>query len=48
VHKGVSHPGEHGAIIEQAIWDKVHGILEGNARRRGNLSRAQTPALCEA
>ncbi len=45
VHKGVSHPGEHAAIIEQAIWDKVHAILEGNARRRGNLTRAQTPAL---
>jgi len=45
VHKGVSHPGEHPAIVEQAIWDKVHGVLDGNARRRGNLTRAQTPAL---
>jgi len=45
VHKGVSHPGEHAAIVEQAIWDKVHGILDGNARRRGNVTRAQTPAL---
>jgi len=45
VHKGVSHPGEHEAIVERDIWDKVHGILEGNAHRRGNLTRAQTPAL---
>jgi len=45
VHKGTSYPGEHQAIIEREVWDKVHGILAGNARRRGNLSRAQTPAL---
>ncbi len=45
VHKRVSHPGEHEPIVEQEIWDKAHAILEGNARRRGNLSRAQTPAL---
>ncbi len=45
VHKGVSHPGEHEAIVERDIWVKVHGILDGNAHRRGNLTRAQTPAL---
>ena len=45
VHKGMSHPGEHAAIVERDTWDKVHGILAGNARRRGNISRAQTPAL---
>jgi DNA invertase Pin-like site-specific DNA recombinase len=45
VHKAVSHPGEHEAIIERDIWDKVHAVLEGNARRRGNITRAQTPAL---
>jgi DNA invertase Pin-like site-specific DNA recombinase len=36
VHKGVSHPGEHEAIVERDVWDKVHDILDGNARRRGN------------
>jgi hypothetical protein len=45
VHKGVSHPGEHEAIVERDIWDRVHGILAGNARRRGNVTRSQTPAL---
>ncbi len=45
VHKGTCHPGEHAAIVEQGIWDKVHTILASNARRRSNLSRAQTPAL---
>ena len=45
VHKGVSHPGEHRAIVERDVWDRVHGILDGNTRRRGNLSRTQTLAL---
>jgi len=45
VHKGSSHPGEHEAIVEQAIWEKVHAVLAENGRRRGNVTRAQTPAL---
>jgi DNA invertase Pin-like site-specific DNA recombinase len=45
MHKGTSHPGEHDAIIDGETWDKVHTILADNARRRGNVTRAQTPAL---
>ncbi|MAE43984.1 MAG: resolvase [Magnetovibrio sp.] len=45
VHKGKSYPGEHLAIIDAPIWDKVHSILSENARRRGNHVRAATPAL---
>jgi DNA invertase Pin-like site-specific DNA recombinase len=45
VHKGKSYPGEHQAIIDALIWDKVHSILSENARRRGNHVRAATPAL---
>jgi DNA invertase Pin-like site-specific DNA recombinase len=45
VHKGKSYPGEHQAIIDAPIWDKVHSILSENARRRGNHVRAATPAL---
>ena len=45
VHKGISHPGEHDAIVDGETWDKVHAILAENARRRGNVTRAQTPAL---
>ena len=45
VHKGVSHPGEHQAIVEQATWDRVHAVLAENGRRRANVTRAQTPAL---
>ena len=45
MHKGTSHSGEHDAIVDYETWDKVHAILSENARRRGNVTRAQTPAL---
>lgn len=45
VHKGTSYPGEHEAIIEQALWNKVHAILEVNYRKRAAITRAQTPFL---
>ena len=34
VHKGQSYPGEHEAIIERALWDKVHAILQESPRKR--------------
>src|ERR1700728_652765 len=45
VHKGVAYPGEHQAIVDRALWDRVHSILQDSPRRRGAHSRAQTPAL---
>jgi site-specific DNA recombinase len=45
VHKGTAYPGEHAAIIDQSLWDKVHAILAENARTRSARTRAQTPAL---
>ena len=45
VHKGKSYPGEHRAIIDRDVWDKVHSILSENSRRRGNHVRSATPAL---
>jgi site-specific DNA recombinase len=45
VHKGTAYPGEHAAIIDQDLWDKVHAILAENARSRSANTRAQTPAL---
>ncbi|CAK0763915.1 site-specific DNA recombinase [uncultured Gammaproteobacteria bacterium] len=44
VHKGVSHPGEHEAIIDGATWQRVQIILSENAHSRGNATRAETPA----
>src|SRR4051794_23841292 len=45
VHKGTAYPGEHDAIIDRALWDRVHGILRESPRKRAAHSRAQTPAL---
>jgi site-specific DNA recombinase len=45
VHKGTAYPGEHQAIISQALWDNVHSILSESPRRRAAATRAQTPAL---
>ena len=45
VHKGESYPGEHTAIIDRALWDKVHAILQTSPRKRASNTRAQTPAL---
>src|SRR5690606_20974880 len=45
VHKGVSHQGEHEAIISRDLWDKVHAILARSPRTRAANTRARTPAL---
>ncbi|MEI2707374.1 MAG: recombinase zinc beta ribbon domain-containing protein [Ilumatobacteraceae bacterium] len=45
VHKGDSYPGEHDAIIDRALWDKVHAILQESPRKRAARTRAETPAL---
>jgi DNA invertase Pin-like site-specific DNA recombinase len=45
VHKGAAYPGEHQAIIDRALWDRVHGILRESPRARAAHTRAQTPAL---
>ena len=45
VHKGDSFRGEHDAIIDRAVWDKVHAILQESPRKRAARTRADTPAL---
>jgi DNA invertase Pin-like site-specific DNA recombinase len=45
VHKGTAYPGEHAAIIDQALWNNVHAILKESPRLRAKNTRAQTPAL---
>ena len=45
LHKGKAYPGEHDAIIEADLWNRVHAILQESPRKRANNSRAQTPAL---
>jgi DNA invertase Pin-like site-specific DNA recombinase len=45
VHKGTAYPGEHDAIVDRALWDRVEAALAAAPRRRANRSRAQVPAL---
>jgi site-specific DNA recombinase len=45
VHKGTAYPGEHQAIIDRTLWDRVHAILGVSPRKRAAHTRAQTPAL---
>jgi site-specific DNA recombinase len=44
VHKGTAYPGEHEAIIDRKLWDRVHTILQESPRARAATSRATTPA----
>ncbi|MCR0985277.1 recombinase family protein [Roseomonas populi] len=44
-HKGKVYPGEHEAIIDRALWDRVHAALAQHPKLRGNAHRNQTPAL---
>jgi DNA invertase Pin-like site-specific DNA recombinase len=45
MHKGKSHPGEHAAIVPQAMWDAAHAVLTVSPRARANRARCQTAAL---
>jgi DNA invertase Pin-like site-specific DNA recombinase len=45
VHKGTAYPGEHEAIIDRTLWDRVHTVLGESPRKRAVNTRAQTPAL---
>ncbi len=45
IHKGTSYPGEHKAIIDRKLWDRVQNILKESPRKRAANSRARTPAL---
>jgi site-specific DNA recombinase len=45
VHKGVSYPGEHDAIVDRKVWDRVQAQFQANPRKRAVTARAQTPSL---
>ena len=45
VHKGVAYPGEHQAIIDRTLWDRVHAVMSESPRKRAANTRAQTPSL---
>src|ERR1700686_3129276 len=41
VHKGVSYRGEHDAIIDRRIWDRVQAQFQTNPRKRAGNVRVQ-------
>ena len=44
-HKGNTYPGEHKAIVEQPLWDKVQAILAENRVDRATGAAAKYPSL---
>jgi hypothetical protein len=45
VHKDKTYPGEHKAIIDQGLWDKLQERLGQNRVRRRNGTHAKEPSL---
>ena len=45
VHQGQAYRGEHEAIIDRRIWDRVHTILGENRRYRATQTRKKTAAI---
>src|SRR5262249_12906117 len=45
VHKGTSYPGEHRAIIEPVLWDRVQALLAANRHAARTDERTASPAL---
>lgn len=44
-HKGTIHPGEHEAIVDQDLWDRVQAVLTENRVERAVRSDAASPSL---
>ena len=44
-HKGNAYPGEHKAIVDQALWDKVQAVLAENRVDRATGADAKYPSL---
>ena len=45
MHKGTAHRGEHHAIVERNLWDRVHEIIDRSPRTRAKRSLGRTPSL---
>jgi len=44
-HKDATHPGEHAAIVERALWDKVHKVMASNRRAAAIGMRCESNSL---
>lgn len=45
VHKGEAFPGEHDAIVDEELWERVHERLKGNASGSSRRRGTQQPSL---
>jgi site-specific DNA recombinase len=45
VHKDASYPGEHQAIVDSELWDRVQALLAANHRAACTDERVASPAL---
>ena len=43
--KGQVYPGEHQAVVPEALWDRAHAVLQVSPRARASQNRQQAPAL---
>ena len=44
-HRGTIHDGQHDAIIEQALWDRVQARLKGNAQGEQRAKTVKSASL---
>ena len=44
-HKGNAYPGEHAAIVDQTLWDRVQATLAANRVERAARGRTKRPSL---
>ena len=44
-HKGSAYPGQHSAIIDQDLWDRVQATLAENRVERASGARGKQPSL---
>src|SRR5918994_7042820 len=44
-HKSSAYPGQHPALVEKALWDKVQAALAGNRVERTTGAYAKQPSL---
>ncbi len=44
-HKGAAYPGQHPAIIDQDLWDRVQATLAENRVERASGARGKQPSL---
>ena len=45
IHKDMTYPGEHDAIVSKDLWERAHAVIEGNKINRSQPTRAKSVSL---